>query len=135
MRDFLLSDKALKVLEKSLDISARRHRMITNNIVNMDTRGFKPRDLDFNKALKEAMKNPAGRLSRTHPKHFTSHSTAALKASIRQGDEEDNTGLDPVNIDTEMTHLIENNLKYRTSVEMLLRKMGMLKHAITEGGR
>ncbi|MBW1995584.1 MAG: flagellar basal body rod protein FlgB, partial [Deltaproteobacteria bacterium] len=48
MRDFLLSDKALKVLEKSLDISARRHRMITNNIVNMDTRGFKPRDLDFN---------------------------------------------------------------------------------------
>ncbi|MBW1995069.1 MAG: hypothetical protein JRI77_11575, partial [Deltaproteobacteria bacterium] len=57
------------------------------------------------------------------------------KASIRQGDEEDNTGLDPVNIDTEMTHLIENNLKYRTSVEMLLRKMGMLKHAITEGGR
>ena len=37
MSDIFKSDQALKTLEKSLDISARRHRMITNNLANMET--------------------------------------------------------------------------------------------------
>jgi flagellar basal body rod protein FlgB len=40
-----------------------------------------------------------------------------------------------VDIDNEMTQLSENNLRYQTGIEMLLRKFNGLKHTITEAGR
>lgn len=43
--------------------------------------------------------------------------------------------LDSVNIDTEMMHLMENNVKYKSTTEMLLRKMTILNYAIDEGGK
>ena len=44
-------------------------------------------------------------------------------------------GYNWVNIDKEMTKLIENNLMYRTTVETFLRKIAILKEVIREGGR
>ena len=134
MSDIFKSDKTLRMLEKSLDISARRHRLITNNLANMDTIGFKPKDLNFKKALEAAMENRTGNLFRTHPKHLDPHPRMALKGRIRESDAE-TQGRDPVNIDVEMTNLVENNIKYLSGVEMLLRKMGILRNAIAEGGR
>lgn len=43
--------------------------------------------------------------------------------------------LDSVNIDTEMMNLMENNVKYKSTTEMLLRKMTILNYAIDEGGK
>ena len=134
MSNIFSSDRVFRILEKSLDVTARRHRMITNNLANMDTIGFKPKDLDFKKALKAAMDQRTGNLFRTHPKHLDTRPNYVLKGSVRDSDAE-RQGRDPVNIDMEMTNLVENNIKYRSGVEMLLRKMGILKHTITEGGR
>ena len=131
MSDIFKSDQALRMLEKSLDISAKRHRLITNNLANMDTIGFKPKDLDFKKALDAAMEEKTGNLFRTHPKHMDPHPSMALKGRVRESDAEIQ-GRDPVDIDVEMTNLVENNIKYRSSVEMLLRKMGLLKLSIAE---
>jgi flagellar basal-body rod protein FlgB len=43
--------------------------------------------------------------------------------------------LDSVNIDTEMMHLMENTIKYRTIVELKLRKSTITSYAIDEGGK
>jgi flagellar basal-body rod protein FlgB len=43
--------------------------------------------------------------------------------------------LDSVNIDTEMMHLMENNVKYRSVVEMKLRKSTITNYAIDEGAK
>ena len=43
--------------------------------------------------------------------------------------------LDSVNIDTEMMNLMENNIKYRTTTEVFLRKLKVLNYAIDEGGK
>ena len=134
MSDIFKSDQTFRMLEKSLDISAKRHRLITNNLANMDTIGFKPKDLNFKKALDAAMEEKTGNLFRTHPKHMDPHPGRALKGRVRESDAEIH-GRDPVDIDVEMTNLVENNIKYRSSVEMLLRKMGILKLSIAEGGR
>lgn len=34
-----------------------------------------------------------------------------------------------------MESLVENNINYRTTAEMMMRKITLLKHAISEGGR
>jgi len=116
-----------------MDISAERHRLITHNIANIDTIGYQAKDLNFKKALQEALEERSGDLIQTHPKHIAPAPVLGALRSNKTADSLDT--VDPVDIDQEMTHLVENNIKYRTSVEMLLRKMSMLKHSIVEAGR
>ena len=132
MVDLLISDKTINLLEKSLDVSARRHRIITNNITNQDTMGYQPKELDFRKTLEQELEKGSGPMIRTHSKHLKHRSKPSRLVRDRAVGQ---PGSGPFNIEKEMTSLMENNIKYRTSVEMLIRKMGILKNAIVEGGR
>ncbi|MBF0120696.1 MAG: flagellar basal body rod protein FlgB [Desulfobacterales bacterium] len=135
-------DKTYNVLQKSLDVSERKHSLISSNISNADTVGYKPKELDFQKTLERAIKVPVPPkevLKATNPKHF--------KFGVGEGKEDpkdifvepDENEIyrnpDIVDIDKEMTNITNNNIKYRTTAEMLLRKMGMLRSAINEGAR
>ncbi len=132
MVDLLISDKTINLLEKSLDVSARRHRIITNNLANQDTMGYQPKELDFRKTLEQELEKGPGLVTRTHPKHLKHRSKPSRLARGRAAGQ---PGSGPFNIEKEMVNLMENNIKYRTSVEMLIRKMRILKNAIVEGGR
>ena len=132
MVDLLISDKTINLLEKSLDVSAQRHRMITNNIANQDTVGYQPKALDFRKTLERELEKGSGPVTRTHPKHLKCRSKPSWLARDRAAGQSDSG---PFSIEKEMANLMENNIKYRTSVEMLIRKMGIIKNAIVEGGR
>ena len=121
-----LFGKTFGAVETSLDIANQRHGMITSNIANLDTPGYRVKDIDFKSAFKDALEGTSVNLSRTNPRHFGSKISCAEPAL---------GGADSVNIDREMSKLAENNLRYRTSVEVLLRKLSKLRFAITEGGR
>ncbi len=135
MADSRIFNRTFKVLSNSLDISARRHTVITGNIANMDTIGYKPKDIDFKNTLKKIMNDKKLQtMSVTDPKHFSGEdddSPVSIKSEISRY--VDLEHLDSVNIDTEMDHLVENNIKYRETTEMLLRKMSILRNAIQEG--
>jgi flagellar basal-body rod protein FlgB len=135
MTDSRIFGRPLKVIANSLDISARRHNLISGNIANMDTIGYEPSDLDFGKTLQRAMGDQApDYLDKTNPRHLSPYGEDAV--SIGSNSEEvDIYHLDSVNIDTEMMNLMENNIKYKTTAELLLRKMTMLNYSIDEGGR
>jgi flagellar basal-body rod protein FlgB len=136
MPDSRIFGRTYEVLSNSLDISAKRHNLITSNIANMDTIGYKPKDLDFKKTLKRLMEPPSPPdMMQTDKKHFSGTDVNPYLITGNNSEEVDIYHLDSVNIDTEMTHLVENNIKYRTSIEMLLRKMDQLRFAIREGGR
>ena len=136
MTDSRIFGPTLKLIGKSLDVSARRHNLIAGNIANMDTIGYKPMDLDFNKTLKRAMgeKEPDV-LDRTHYKHLSPNGENSFAMKGENSEEVDIYHLDSVNIDTEMMNLMENNIKYRSTTEMLLRKMQILNYSIDEGGK
>ncbi len=136
MTDSMIFGKTWELLGKSLNVSARRHNLVSGNIANVDTIGYKPRDLDFQETLEKAMAGPAaGEMTTSHPDHFGGEDVFDISMAGETRDDANGYHLDSVDIDREMTTLIENNIKYRTSTEMLLRKMGMLRHAITEGGK
>jgi len=128
-------DSTYALLGKSLDISARRHSLITGNIANMDTVGYAPKDLDFQKTLEKVIKEDPGDLARTHPRHLQPRGGQASLSGTVRSDPGNPSIPATVDIDTEMTNLMENNLKYRTTVEMLLRKLSLLRHTITEAGQ
>ncbi|WDP89816.1 MAG: flagellar basal body rod protein FlgB [Desulfobacter sp.] len=137
MADSRIFGRTHQMISKSLDISAKRHNLISSNIANMDTIGYTPSDLDFQSALKRAMTgSEPDYMAKTHEKHL-SFNDGRRPYEVRGEDSEDVDihHLDSVNIDTEMMHLMENNIKYKSTAEMLLRKAAILNYAIEEGGK
>ena len=136
MTDSRIFGRPHQVIANSLDISARRHNLISGNIANMDTIGYEPSDLDFQKTLKRAMgdKEP-DYLDKTNSRHLSPYGEDLFSLKGSNSEEVDIYHLDSVNIDTEMMNLMENNIKYKTTAELLLRKMTMLNYSIDEGGK
>ena len=131
MVDSILFDRAVDVMHKALNISSERNRLITSNVANVDTIGYAPADLDFKETLLQAMESPAeSTLARTDERHFA---TGAIDRSGEAVYRKSSTAA--VDIDQEMTNLAENNIQYRTSSEMLMRKLNMIKYSIAEGGK
>lgn len=132
MVDSILFDNAVQVMHKALNISSERNRIITSNIANVDTIGFKPTDLDFKQSLLKALETPSESiLTTTNKKHFENGTGTPLSGTPVYRER----SVAAVDIDTEMTNLAENNIQYRTNSEMLMRKLSLIKFSITEGGR
>ncbi|MBA3009981.1 MAG: flagellar basal body rod protein FlgB [Desulfobacula sp.] len=136
MTDSRIFGYTSQVIGKALNVSARRHNLISSNIANMDTIGYKPTDLDFNQTLKRAMgeKEP-DYLDKTHSKHLSPDDGEPFSMNGKDSEEVDIYHLDSVNIDTQMMNLMENNIKYKTIVELKLRKSTITSYAIDEGGK
>ena len=73
-------------------------------------------------------------LVKTHKEHTDMGINASGRIEPFEEEGEWN-GFNWVEIDKEMTKLMENNLMYRTAIEGLLRKLNTLKTVIREGGR
>ena len=135
MPDKISFSKTFQALEHAINISKKRHAVISSNISNIDTPGYKARDVDFQKALARALESDSElNLARTHPKHIGQEMNTASGVEVFE-EKQNWNGYNWINIDKEMTRLTQNNLIYRTSVETLLRKITLLKEVIREGGR
>ena len=135
MPDKLSFGKTFYALEKAIGIAQQRNALITSNLSNLDTPGYKPKDINFKNELERALEtNHKNDLARTDPRHIRMqmNDNEMVEPYDEQGEW---NGYNWANIDSEMTKLTENNLVYRTAVEALLRKMNLLKEVIREGGR
>jgi flagellar basal-body rod protein FlgB len=135
MPDKLSFKKTFLALERAISIAQQRHSLISSNISNLDTSNYKPRDIDFKDALAQTLKSSHEiDLVKTNPGHISSktHSANTIEPFEEEGEW---NGYNWVDIDKEMSRLAENNLRYRTATETLLRKIAILKEVIREGGR
>jgi flagellar basal-body rod protein FlgB len=134
MPDKLSFGKTFYALEKAIGIAQQRNAVITSNISNLDTPGYKPKDINFKSELARALEtNHKTDLTRTDPRHISMQMNGDQMIEPYEEQGEWN-GYNWADIDSEMTKLTENNLVYRTAVEALLRKMNLLKEVIREGG-
>lgn len=123
----------------SLDQRLKRSEVITANIANSETPGFRAMGYDFEEQLSGlAELDSSLPLKTSHEKHIKTVGTAAdgsfepdvyVRPTESVG-EDGNT----VDVDEEMVRMAENQILYRSAVEMLNRKIGVLRYAIN-GGR
>jgi flagellar basal-body rod protein FlgB len=108
------------LLSKLLDVASVRHRVIANNVANVNTPGFHRMEVDFEDAFAQAL--AGGRNS------------AALKAEPRlvqsTGDTERADG-NNVDIDSEMGRLEKNTLLYKVYSQVLASQLASLRSAIS----
>ena len=128
----------ISTLSRSLDLRARQHEMILNNVANADTPSFKPFRMNVEAALQnDSQPPPSSGLTRTDDQHLAGQQTADdAAAEVESGADNplllrgDQNGVD---IDVEMAALAKNSLLYKASSQIVSSKFSGLKKAITGG--
>ena len=130
MSDSVL-DPVSTAITKMLDLRSRQHELVTTNIANADTPGFKARHIDFDATL-ERMLRDAPQPTATHEGHLGAGGTreAVVELADPAGWSLDGNSVDP---QREMAVLTENQLLYTAGIEILSRRMAVLRYAIGEG--
>lgn len=112
-------------LEKSLDAAWLRNEVISHNIANADTPGYKRKEVQFEEFLNSEMK-----------KSRISNGTTRIQGSgeIRVVEDHKNYSyrLDGNNVDIEreMSRLAANSLKYSTLIQRINGQFGKLRTII-----
>lgn len=126
-----------KLQMESLNQRTRRNEVITANIANAETPGYRAFGYDFEKQLQAISATDAAPMKVSDPRHIRNAYTK-VDGSITPDvfvkptesvDEDGNT----VDMDGEMAQLAQNQILFRTAVETLNRKIGTLKYAIRGG--
>lgn len=127
-------DQTIHLLERSLDFSTAKNRVISNNIANVDTPLFKAQNIKFKDVLKNEM-NHQFKARRTREKHINFSSTSHLPYTITtQTNTMYNHNGNNVDIDKEMSELAKNQIFYQGLIDRMNGKFGDLQTVI-RGGR
>lgn len=134
-----LFDETTGALKKVLDFSVRRHAVIAANVANKDTPGYKAADLPFRDALRDAMgEGVADRvtLTATAPGHFgAAGAEGARPEVVRRPSHVFRPDGNTVDLDEEMAALAANAMNHSAAVQMLTKKLALLRHAVSDGAR
>ncbi len=129
-----LLDPVTASIEKALDLRSRQHALVVTNLANSDTPGFKARKLDFHRSMARLQRGDAGMPTRTHTAHLggESDSDAALVVQMVEPSAwaGDGNSVDP---QREMAVLTENQMLYNASIEVINRRIGLLRYVVGEG--
>lgn len=101
-----------KVLNEALNASSMRQQMVSSNISNVNTPGYKAKRVDFEDTLKRVMDGSG--MTSTHTKHFGASDVSSVTPEIKEqtGNRINEDG-NNVAIDTEMAELSANTIYYQ----------------------
>lgn len=128
-----LFDHTMNILERSLDYSALKNNVISNDIANVDTPNYKAKKVEFKSVLNEALTNQL-ETKRTHPKHIPFNNQRTPFQIVSNHQTMYNHNGNNVDIDKEMSELAKNQIYYRGLVDRINGKFSTLQTVI-RGGR
>ncbi|MDR1360474.1 MAG: flagellar basal body rod protein FlgB [Deltaproteobacteria bacterium] len=131
-----LFDSDIGLVGRVLDMQLQRQNIVSSNLANLKTPGYRPRILSFEDELQAALGLDAkGKLSRTSRGHlpalfspdgFSAEWAEAFKPRVVHGE-------DRVNLDKEMAVMAKSSLHYSALASVMRSKFEGLRNIITEG--
>ena len=118
-------------LNAVLDVTQLRQRVLANNIANVSTKGYRRQELRFQEYLDSFVRDPAVEGTRTDRRHIAIPSPVSAPEVFEPETGLNDTGLNNVDIDKEMTDLAENHLFFNVGSRLLAGTFDTLKKAIT----
>ena len=119
----------INVLNKAADASWERNELISNNIANQDTPGYKRQDIDFESQLSQALKNQKYtsidakvknvELSRLKGRIYTDYGDFSYRV--------DGNNVDP---EQEQVELASNQLKYQGLIQAMTKEFANIKSVL-----
>ena len=108
----------LQLMERFLDVTSLRQSLIASNIANVDTPGYRTRDINFKKEMQRAA---------AMPDEISPPAVREISGLIERPDHNN------VSIDRESMLLAQTQLQFQTGVALLKQEFKRLVTAITEG--
>jgi flagellar basal-body rod protein FlgB len=110
------------LIERALNIRSQYHRVISGNIANVDTPGYREKDVDFREEL-----------DRQIDSGLTTLTKGAVE--IKEGSNDGLSSIDgnTVNMENQMVKLTENQLMFHALVQVTAKRFSMMKYLIREG--
>jgi flagellar basal-body rod protein FlgB len=129
-------DPTIGALNTAMNLRLMNQNVISSNIANADTPGFKAKRLEFEDELRKNLEvDHQLQMIGDDPDHMVVRSTDAVNPTIlEEANGVESLDGNTVNRGQEMANMIENQQLYDASAEMIRKKLGMLKYSITEGG-
>jgi flagellar basal-body rod protein FlgB len=130
-----LNQSNFSLLERSLDASALRQRVIANNVANVDTPNFKKSEVRFEEYLnKEMQPQITFDANRTDARHFEFESLKKTFPEVIMDERTAmNNNMNNVDIDSEMSLMAKNQLRYNTTIQQVNHDLKQLRTAINGG--
>ncbi len=123
----------LSALKSRLHWHQTRQKLLSENVANSDSVGYKPRDLKSFSATYAAsnLLQAAAQPRITSPKHFGSADPNGAAFSVEKvRDFETVPSGNSVSLEDEMTKLAENQLDYASAITLYTKSMNYLKIAL-----
>lgn len=128
----------IHVTARVLDMRLERQNVVSSNLANIKTPGYKARRVEFEERLQAALGlDGKGTVSRTNdmhmpakfdPRKFGSDFFKSIEPRVYQGE-------DAVDLDKEMSIMAQNTLMYNALSQIMHKNFDGIKTAITEGGK
>lgn len=129
-----VDDKTFRALTTSLKFREMRQELGASNVANAQTPGYKSVKLDFEDALARATDVDGNlTMAATDDRHFNVGGGGFnnLEPEVY----EDPNGVvaengNTVDVEAEMARMAENRIMYDTTVQLINKKLGLMKYAI-----
>jgi flagellar basal-body rod protein FlgB len=129
----LFNDDGLRSARMALDGLSMRQQVLSRNLANVDTPGYRSQMVDFESAIQRALnQEPGVRLERTSAGHMTAPAEALnLRVTNRPGGVL-RADLNNVDIDTELVQMSETGIQYQAISQQITKKLQLLKTIATD---
>jgi len=130
--------KTVDQLGTALSRTTLRHTVLSGNLANSNTPGYKRSDVQSSKSFSRELGLQIRRYSpvKTHPKHLSTMNRRGREYWVEQDStttmRNDGNNVDP---EREIAYIMENQLHYQALADAVSRKLGQLRSAIGEGRR
>ncbi|KIL47711.1 flagellar basal body rod protein FlgB [Jeotgalibacillus campisalis] len=119
-------------LERGLSYSAIKQKVIADNVANVDTPGYKSKDVNFKTVLQDEMKMTSSKSQSSDPRHFALDlAEGSVKIQKRNFSYRENGN--GVDMDREMANLATNQIYHDALIERISGKFGSLNTVIRGG--
>lgn len=129
------------ITEKALDATWLRNEVIADNISNVDTPGYKRKEVKFEEFLAKSTSDNNFAGFKTDPRHIDIGKVNNYKAlrdiPIKVALDNSNSSMrlddNNVDIENEMATMAKNNIKYNVLIQNINSGFKMIKSVINEG--
>jgi len=129
-----IEDKTLKALGTSLQFRQMRQDLLSSNIANAETPGYKTKRLDFEDALSRALDVDGQQtLNTADEEHFNVGGGGFSNLEPEIYDDPNGNVTESgnnVNVDEELALMAENKILYDATVQLLNKKLAMKKYIL-----
>ena len=120
LRDVLFKNTNLPVISRAMDAAMLRSRVISNNIANVNTPGYRRVEVSFEEQLRNALDRTRLKGAKTASQHMDLGKMNLSDVNAKAYHPYDPTlpsGVNNVDIDMEMAKLAENQLQFNYAVK------------------